>query len=335
MEVNGIGNNQKVYYISDWDIKPGHYTFERHRYPQAYIELGPWHILNFKDIDTEIKGKNNLIIANTPVRDELTKLHLINNLIADNEVYIGVEGSIWDWCDWPAAEQQLYVEMLAKADGVLVSNLKDMEMLSAFSSKFVQASPCTNRCLEAPRDHLGDYVFLVNPSKRYQRGMISHKLVYDSVPENLQVYTLAYNRPTKFDELLAFPDSYTMPGFKLVNYMEHNQFLATTFNSRFGVDIHRDYSAGTVSVDFGSVGVPLVGNIELDTQRNIFPDTSFEWNDYESIKKCINLLSKDNDFCLEVGAKALENTKQKYSSHLVVRKFMEDLTELRNSNKLV
>ena len=41
---------QKVYYISDWDVAPGYYTYERHRYPQAYIELGPWHILNFKDI---------------------------------------------------------------------------------------------------------------------------------------------------------------------------------------------------------------------------------------------------------------------------------------------
>jgi len=328
-----LNMNQKVYYISDWDITPGHYTFERHRYPQAYIELGPWYILNFKDIDTEIKGNGNLIIANTPVHDELRKLHLIDNLIADNEVYIGIEGSVWDWCDWPAAEQQLYVEMLAKADGVLVSNLKDAEMLRAFSSKFGQAPPCTNRCIESPREHLGDYVFLVNPSKRYQRGMLSHKLVYDSVPENLAVHTLAYNRPTTFKDLLAFPDSYTMPGFELVNYMQHDQFLAKTYNARFGVDIHRDYSAGTVAVDFGSVGVPLVGNIELDTQREIFPDTSFEWCDYDSIKKCINLLSKDNDFCLEIGAKALQNTKQKYSSDLVVRKFMEDLNKLRKLNK--
>lgn len=325
---------QRVYYISDWNVAPGHYKFERHRYPQAYIEIGPWHILNFKDINQEITGKGNLIVANTPVHDELRKLHLINDLMADNEIYIGIEGSVWDWCDWPAKEQELYVEMLAKADGVLVSNTRDMEVLSVFASKFLQAPPCTNQCIESPREHLGDYAFLVNPSKRYQRGMVSHKLVYDSVPSSLSVYTLAYNRPTKFDELLAFPDSYTMPGFKLLNYMEHKQFLATTYNSRFGVDIHKDYSAGTISVDFGSVGVPLVGNIELDTQREIFPDTSFEWDDYDSIKKCIHQLSTDDDFCLEVGAKALANTKQKYSSHLVVAKFMDDLDKLRKINKL-
>jgi len=320
---------QKVYYISDWNVAPGHYTYERHRYPQAYIELGPWHILNFKDIKQEIKGKGNLIVANTPVNDELRKLQMINELIPDNEVYIGIEGAVWDWCDWPAKEQELYVEMLAKADGVLYSNKCDINMMRVFATNFLQAPPCTNRCIESVRETPGEYVFIVNPSKRYQRGMISHKLVYDSVPKNIPVYTLAYNRPAGFNELLAFPDSYTMPGFKLLNYMQHDDFLSTAYNSKFGVDIHRDYSAGTVSVDFGSIGVPLVGNIEIDTQREIFPDTSFEWNDYDNIKKCINKLSTDIDFNLEVGRKALENTKQKYSSHIVVDKFMNDLSDMR------
>ena len=320
---------QKVYYISDWDVAPGYYTYEKHRYPQAYIELGPWHILNFKDVKQEIKGKGNLIIANTPVNDELRKLHIINELIPDNEVYIGIEGTVWDWCDWPAKEQELYVEMLSNAKGVLYSNKCDIKMMSVFATNFLQAPPCTNRCIESVREVPGDYVFVVNPSKRYQRGMISHKLVYDSVPKDIPVYTLAYNRPSGFNELLAFPDSYTMPGFKLINYMQHDDFLSTAYSSKLGVDIHRDYSAGTVSVDFGSIGVPLVGNIELDTQREIFPDTSFEWNDYSSIKKCIHKLSTDVDFNLEVGRKALQITKQKYSSHVVVAKFMSDLDDMR------
>jgi hypothetical protein len=101
--------------------------------------------------------------------------------------------------------------------------------------------------------------------------MISHKLVYDSVPKDIPVYTLAYNRPSGFNELLAFPDSYTMPGFNLLNYMQHDDFLSTAYSSRFGVDIHRDYSAGTVSVDFGSIGVPLVGNIELRYSKRDIP----------------------------------------------------------------
>jgi hypothetical protein len=59
-----------------------------------------------------------------------------NNLMSNNEVYIGIEGSVWDWCDWPAAEQELYVEMLSKADGVLYSNEYDKEMIKALKDLY-------------------------------------------------------------------------------------------------------------------------------------------------------------------------------------------------------
>lgn len=326
--------NEKLYYISDWDIKPGHYTFNRHRYPEAYIELGPWHILNFRDIQSEIKGSGNLIIANTPVNDELAKLHMISELIDNNEVYVGIEGTVWDWMDWPAAEQELYIDILDRAAGVLYSNEQDIKMMRLFAKNFLQAPPCTNQYLEQARSMPGEYVFITNPSKRYQRGMISHKLVYDSLPSTTPVYSMSYKRPASFNELLAFPDSYKLPGFQLLDYMNPDDFLSVVYNSKFGIDIHRDYSAGTIAVNFGSVGVPLIGNIELDTQREIFPDTSFEWNDYDGIKRCIQNLHNDIDFNLEVGRKALENVKQKYSSNIVVKKFMTDLDILRKSTKI-
>lgn len=324
-EAVGIGNNnKKVFYISDWNINPGFYSFEKHRFPQAYIELAPWYILNWKDIPNEIIGGNNIIIVNTPVHDELTKLKIVDSLIENNDVYIVQEGTAWDWCDWPAAEQELYIKILSKSKGFLYSNEYDKNMMKVFISNFIKVPPCTNRCIKNPREILGEYVFLVNPNKRYQRGMISHKLVYDSVPDNIPVYTMSYNRPKVFNELLAFPDSYKMPGFKQLDYMQHDEFLSTVYNSRFGVDIHRDFSAGQISIDFASLGVPLVGNIELDPQREIFPDISFEWDDYDNIKKCITLLSKDDEFCKEVGEKALKNVKEKYSSIKIVEKFNKE-----------
>lgn len=325
MEASGIGNNnQKIFYISDWNITPGYYKFEKHRFPQAYIELSSWYTLNWKDIPNEITGTNNIIIVNTPVHDELSKLKIIDSLLENNTVYIVQEGTAWDWCDWSAAEQELYVKILSKCNGFLYSNEYDKNMMSVFLNKFIKVPPCTNQHIETPKETPGDYVFLVNPNKRYQRGMISHKLVYDSVPKNISVYTMAYNRPKVFNELLAFPDSYMMPGFNQLSYMQHDEFLATVYNAKFGVDICRDFSAGQIAIDFGSLGVPLIGNIELDPQREIFPDISFEWNDYNSIKKCIKLLSLDNDFCQEVGNKALENVKQKYLSNKIVSKFIED-----------
>jgi hypothetical protein len=330
MEIIGTGSSKKHYYITDWNIVPGHYAYDKHRFPQAYIELAPWYILNWKDINNVIKGTGNIIIANTPVHDELNKLHLIDNLMKDNEVYLVQEGTTWDWFDWPAPEQELYVKLLANTKGFLYSNEYDRKALSVFTSNFIKVPACTNSFVEDVREKPGEYVFIVNPNKRYQRGMISHKLVYDTVPKDIPVYTMAYNRPKNFNELLAFPDSYTMPGFHLLPYMKHDEFLSTVYNCKFGVDINRDFSAGQLAVDFASLGVPLVGNIESDPQRTLYPSTSFEWNDYDNIKKCMLQLATDIEFNQEVGKKALKNAKEYYLSTKVVSKYISDFNNLKN-----
>ena len=83
----------------------------------------------------------------------------------DNEVYVGIEGAVWDWLDWPAPDQELYIEILGKAKGVLHSNVYDIKMMKVFTSNFLQAPPCTNYFLEKPREEVGEYVFIVNPCK--------------------------------------------------------------------------------------------------------------------------------------------------------------------------
>jgi hypothetical protein len=321
--------DKKIYYISDWHVSPGHYSYERHRFPQAYIELAPWYILNWRDIPNVIKGTGNIIVINTPVHDELAKLKIADSLTEGNEVYIVQEGSVWDWLDWSAPEQEMYIKILSKAKAYLCSNEYEKRMMKVFIENSIKVPPCTRHFAESAREHLGNYVFIVNPCKGYQRGMISHKLVYDSVPKELEVYTMHYDRTPHIGRMLPLPDSYSMPGFKKLNYMQHDEFLSTAYTSRFGVDIHRDFSAGQTAVDFGSLGVPMVGNIQLDAQRNIFPDTSFEWDDYEGFKKCIKTLSTDDEFCKEVGRKALENVQKTHLSTIVVETFKNEFNTLR------
>lgn len=322
-----------IYYVCDWNFEPGYYInkFPRHRFPHAWLDTGFFYLVSYKDVNRVIKGENNIIWFNTPVHDELNKLKLIDKFIDNNDVYIGGEGAIWEWTDdWPAPEQELYVDLLSKCKAYACSNEFDAQQIKLFSPRTLITPPCTNHFIKETEINLGDYIFIVNPSKGYQRGMMSHKLVYDSAPKSLNVYSLKFNRTPHKGRTLALPDSYKMPGFQLLDRMNWEKFMAVAYNSRFGVDIHKNFSAGTTSVDFGSVGVPLVGNIKLDAQRVIFPDTSFEYDDYENIKKCINLLSTDDDFCLDVSKKALENTKKYYSSSYVLDSFNKRFWKLQN-----
>lgn len=319
---------KKIYYVTDWQYKPGYYTFDKHRFPQAYLELAPWYLVNYADVPNEIQGKDNTIIVNTPVHNELSKMKLIDGLMDDNDVFIVQEGTVWCWMyDWAAPEQELYMKLLSKSCGYLCSNVYDQKMMSLYVDNTILVPPCTNITAEEPRSFVGDYVFIVNPAKGYQRGMMSHKLAYDSVPDSLKVYSMQFDRSSHIGRMISLPDSYTLPGFELLPRMNYQDFMKVVYSSRFGIDIHRDFSAGQTAVDFGSVGVPLVGNIQLDSQRIIFPDTSFEWDDYGSIKKCIRQLSVDEDFCKEVGEKALANTKKYYNSTKIVKDFVVEFNK--------
>lgn len=325
MEELGIGTqNKKLYYITDWNITPGYHKFDKHRFPQGYIELMPWFTLNWKDIDDYITDSNNIIFVNTPVGNELQKIKIIHKLILNNKVFILQEGCFWDWFEWPAEEQELYIDAISKCTAFVCS--EDIaKTAKIFSKNLIHNRICTNIMTESPREKGGDYVFIINPIKRYQRGMISHKIVYDCLPKNINVYSMRYNRPKQFNELLSFPDSYTMPGFKLLDYMGNDEWLNVIYNSKFGVDINRDYAGGNSVLEFGSMGIPLIGNIELYPQQDIFPDISFEYHDVERIKKAIYLLLNDNDFYNEVSNKAHNRIKTHWLSHIVVNEFKQKL----------
>jgi hypothetical protein len=173
--------------------------------------------------------------------------------------------------------------------------------------------------------HQGEYVLIPNPIKRYQRGMITHKIVSDTIPD-IKTYSMHYRHPEQKHNL-AFPDKYEIGNIEVLPRMTFDEWIGVISGTKFGVDIHREFSGGNCSLEFGALGVPLIGNILLDTQRDIFPDLSFYYRDYENIKKSIILLANDKDFYEEVSAKALKNTQELYNSNKIVEDFRKEISK--------
>lgn len=312
----------KVYYVNDLGYQNGYHKFDNHRLPQAYMELFPWYSIRWDSID-EIKGDNNIIIVQTPTNNELKCLQIIDKLADNNKVFINQESSIFDWFDWPAPEQQLYIKILSKVQAFLYHSEHDKEVMKIFINNFIKYPGCINFTISSPKlFNLNQYVLIPNPIKRYQRGMISHKLVTDILP-NEEIYGMTYNYPLQ-NYNLAFPDKYQVGNMKLLPRVSFNDWIGIINGAKFGVDIHREFSGGNVSLEFGALGVPLVGNLDLDIQRNIFPDLSFECKDYDNIKKIIKMLNEDKDFYEEVSKKALYNTQNMYNSDKIVGEFKKE-----------
>lgn len=330
MVQNGTGLDKPIYYVNDLNFQDGYYSFERHRTPHAYMELFPWQSLSWQTLYSTVKEGENIIFVQTPTSDEKEKLRILLPLMGNNKVFINQESTIFDWFDWDGETQALYIECLSKCTAFCYHNEQDKELMKAFTSNFVKYPGCVNLFVEHPReeDH-GSYVSIAGPFKRYQRGMIVHKLVHDTVPSDVEVRTMRYNRPPEGAGItsLSFPDSYRLGNMKLQDFMRVDQWHNYIFNAKFGVDIQREYSCGNNCIEFASLGVPLIGNIDLDCQRDIFPLTSFEYRDYDGIKKAIKLLLEDKDFYKTVSAQALTNVKNLYNSTLIVENFKQEVNK--------
>lgn len=322
--------NKKIYYINELGFPDGYYTFERHRLPQAYMELIPWYSLSWNSLE-EVSGSGNIIFVQTPVSNELLKLKSLMPLMDNNSVFINQESDIFSWFDWGAEEQETYIQLLSKCKAFCYHNEYDASVMKVFTKNLIKYSGCINYFVESPKKfNEGNYVILPNPLKGYQRGLITHKIASDCI-KNTTIYATKYPRPKQIHPSVIFiprPDLYNVDGIELVDRMGVEDWIGFIHGAKFGIDIYRDFSGGNVSLEFGSLGVPLIGNIKLDTQRDIFPDLSFEFNDYDNIKKCIHLLLEDKDFFEEVSHKALINTKQKYNSELVINNFKQQINKL-------
>ena len=313
----------KIYYINDLGYNSGYNKFDNHRLPEAYMEIYPWFSVSWSQIDELIIGNDNIIIVQTPTNNELECLKKIRKLVDNNKVFINQESSIFDWFDWPAEEQQLYIEILSKAKAFLYHSEHDKDVMKVFIDTFIRYPGCINFSVPPGRSFEdGVHVLIPNPIKRYQRGMIGHKLTSDVVID-IPIYSMHYNYPS-ISHNLAFPDVYKLDNIELIQRQSFNSWLELVYNSKFGVDIHREFSGGNVSLEFGALGIPLVGNILLDTQRDIFPDISFEYKDYDNIKNSIKLLCSDREFYKEVSNKAIYNINQLYGSNKVVEDFKKE-----------
>ena len=315
----------KIYYINELGYPNGINTFENHRLPQAYMDYMKMYSLSYNSFNTTVSGENNIMIFQTPTNNELSKLKSILPYLDKNKVFITQESNIFDWFDWSAEEQETYINILSRCNGFLYHSEYDKKVMKIFCNNFIKYPGCTNMAIESPKSFDdGKYVLIPNPIKRFQRGMISHKIATKTI-KNIPIVSVKYTPPKNYP--LSFPDNYKLPGIKQVDRMPLNEWLEFIYGSKFGIDIHREFSGGNCSLEFGSLGVPLVGNINLDTQHDIFPDLSFEFNDYDNIEKAIYLLINDEDFYNEVSLKALNNTKEKYNSELIVNNFRNEINK--------
>ena len=98
-------------------------------------------------------------------------------------------------------------------------------------------------------------------------------------------------------------------------------------NFRYAINMMPTVAAGTFSANCAVLGIPCIGNQEIDTQRICFPDLSIHPYDLTNAVKLLKKLMTDKKFYKEQADMGLKNIEY-FSADSMKKQFYEDIKEL-------
>lgn len=110
-----------------------------------------------------------------------------------------------------------------------------------------------------------------------------------------------------------------LPRVEWVDWIEQ----LSTF--KYAVHLMPTVAAGTFSLNCAYLGIPCIGNKNVDTQRICHPELSVDVSDIERARYLAKRLKKDHLFYKHCSETAKENYKLNYSVNLFINKIMSIL----------
>jgi hypothetical protein len=78
-------------------------------------------------------------------------------------------------------------------------------------------------------------------------------------------------------------------------------------------------AAGTFSLNCAYLGIPCIGNMDIDTQSDLFPDLSILINNIGEAKKLMNKLYYDKDFYNKVSQHSIKTYNCLYKENIFIK----------------
>jgi hypothetical protein len=93
---------------------------------------------------------------------------------------------------------------------------------------------------------------------------------------------------------------------------------------KYGVHLMPTVAAGTFSLNCAYFGIPVIGNIKVDTQKTLHPLTSVDVDDVKGARELAKKLRDDKDFYNECSKLA----KQQYQNYYTKKIWLNQMNEL-------
>ena len=245
---------------------------------------------------------SKIVDAPNPV-SHLLQIDLVSTLKQNNnkKIYYIQEGPHWWWNDYEIVDQIGFYNLLSGCDGIYAHNEFDTRYYKGmFPHITVNVIPTLiiEDLVKTIQPSPSEKVIIGGNFARWYGGFESYIVASEfGIPVWAQTSHATREHENK------------MEGLNHLARLDWLRWMKELSTFKYGVHLMPTVAAGTFSLNCAYFGIPVVGNINVDTQRICHPNLSVDVNDIFTARKLANLLKTDVDFYNEQRNICLENYK--------------------------
>jgi hypothetical protein len=235
----------------------------------------------------------------------------------NKKVYYMQEGPHWWYNDYELADQINFYNLLASCDAIFAHNEYDTTYYKGLvPNKPVYALPTL--MIEDNVSHIvskyEEKAIIGGNFARWYGGFESYLVAQEF---GVEIWGQTSHAMRNGEEQL----------FNHLPRVMWNEWINQLSQFKYAVHLMPTVAAGTFSLNCAYLGIPCIGNKNVDTQRLCHPELSVDIADIESARELANRLTTDQDFYNKCSQEAKEN----YNKYYKIDLFKQKLFSILNS----
>jgi hypothetical protein len=237
---------------------------------------------------------------NEPIVDTLKSVN--------QKVYYIQEGPHWWWNDYEIVDQIQFYNFLAKTDGIFAHNESDVNYYKGLlpnKKVEVMRTLMIEELIRGISTQSEDKVLIGGNFARWYGGFESYMVASEF---GLPIW--GQESHAKRSNEGAMEDLHHFDRMVWIDWMkEVSKF-------KYGVHLMPTVAAGTFSLNCAYFGIPVIGNIKVDTQKTLHPLTSVEVDDVKGARELAKKLRDDKDFYNQCSKLARQQYESYYTKEI-------------------
>lgn len=221
----------------------------------------------------------------------------------NKKIYYVQEGPHWLWNDYEIPDQIGFYNFVSSCDGIYAHNESDTKyykgMFPHLEVKVIPTLMVENLIQDIIPSPQGKVIIGGNFARWY--GGFESYIVASEF--ELPIWTQTSHAMREHES--AIENLHHLPRLSWLDWMRE----LSTF--KYAVHLMPTVAAGTFSLNCAYFGIPTIGNIKVDTQRECHPNLSVDVEDIEQAIALAKLLKNDIDFYNECSLKCKQNYQRR------------------------